>query len=93
MQFNLQPSNDITSNQRFDTPDDKIHDRYDPDNFPVPILDRTCISRRNHVNAPDTDQRPVEGEAPHGMCIVEIVSLRSVDRKGPVERRERWWRV
>jgi hypothetical protein len=33
-------------------------------------LDRTCISSRNHVDAHDTNQRPVHGEAPHGMCIV-----------------------
>lgn len=87
--LNSQSSYDVTCDQGLDAPDQHVDDGYDPDDFPVSMLNGTRIPCSNHMDAANTYQGPEEGEAPHGVGIVQVGRLCSIDGEWPIQRRER----
>ncbi len=86
----LQPSDNVPSDQSLHTANEQVYHRHDPDKLPVPPLHGYGVPGGSHVHANHEDKGPVDGEAPHGVSIVEVSGLRATHGKGPVERRE--WR-
>nr|POE52329.1 hypothetical protein CFP56_70248 [Quercus suber] len=84
----LQSAHDVSSNRRFDRPNDGVNQGNDPDESPVLGLNSHRIRRRDKMGPADADQGPVQGEAPDGVGIVQILGLRALHRERPVQGRE-----
>lgn len=69
---NSQSSDNIPSNDCFDSPDQDVHDGHNPDDPPVPPLDQHRISGSDSIDADNVNDGPDQGEAPDVVRIVEI---------------------
>lgn len=80
-----QTTNDITSNQSFDSTNSAEDDWGNPNELPVAPLDGHGKSGSNQVNADDIDDGPEKGEAPYVVRMVEVQGLGSTNRKRPIQ--------